>query len=318
MGKNKKTSVLMIAIAIIAAGALPAGAQSVNIDLGFPGTEPPRGYRAAGLPGVWQKFPATQWGLYYDLVGLNGAPTAVRVRQIGGTEIVQASFGGPGQPQGGDAVMLGDALVTHDIENCMFFVGLENGTYEVLSYAWMPTAPATLNEVWLDFHPDWVLIGGPWPGQLTQGTVFARHIYTTTNGVINMHSGIPSGGNPNPGAALNGIQLRRLVPEPPLFVERDRLDWLPSLDAVRYDVVSGDLTTLRDTGGDFIVATDACLIDNSSAFSLPQIDVLAPGEGRWFLVRGLNVLGAFTWNSPGTGQVVDRDPQLQSAASGCP
>jgi len=41
-----------------------------------------------------------------------------------------------------------------------------------------------LIEVWLDFHPDWVLIGGTWPGELTRGTVFARHIYTTTNGVI--------------------------------------------------------------------------------------------------------------------------------------
>ena len=316
---SNKTSVRVITIAIIAAaGVLPAVAQSINIDLGFPGAEPPASYRAAGLPGVWQKFPATQWGLYYDLVGLDGAPTAARVRQIGGTEIVQASFGGPGQPQGGDAVMLGDALVTHNIENCMFFVGLENGTYEVLSYAWMPTAPTTLNEVWLDFHPDWVLIGGTWLGELTQGTVFARHIYTTTNGVINMHSGIPSGGNPNPGAALNGIQLRRMVPQPPLFVERDRLVWVPSLDATRYDVVSGDLTTLRVSGGDFVLATGACLVDNSSAFALPHTDVLAPGEGRWFLVRGSDALGAFTWNSPGTSQVRDRDAQLQAAEAGCP
>ena len=209
--------------------------------------------------------------------------------------------------------MLGDALVTHDVENCMFFIGLENGTYEVLSYAWMPTAPATLSEVWVDFHPDWVLIGGAWPGELTQGTVFARHIFTTTNGIINMHSGIPSGGNANPGAALNGIQLRRLIPQPPLFVERDRLVWLASLDATHYDVASGDLNTLRSSGGNFVVATDACLVDDATALTLPQADNPAPGEGRWFLVRG----GAFTWNSPGTDQVGDRDPQLSAAAPAC-
>ena len=73
MGNHK--SVWTIAIAVIAAGGvLPAVARSINVDLGFPGAEPPAIYRAAGLPGVWQKFPATQWGLYYDLVGLDGTP----------------------------------------------------------------------------------------------------------------------------------------------------------------------------------------------------------------------------------------------------
>ena len=128
-----------------------------------------------------------------------------------------------------------------------------------------------------------------------------------------MHSGIPSGGNPNPGAALNGVQLRRLVPQPPLFVDRDRLVWLSSLDATHYDVVSGDLNTLRSSGGNFVVATDPCLVDDSTALTLPQTEAPAPGEGRWFLVRG----GAFTWNSPGTDQVGDRDPQLAAAGSAC-
>ena len=311
MSNHKSARAVAVTI-IAAASVLPAFAQSINVDLGFPGSEPPAIYRAAGLPGVWQKFPATQWGLYYDLVGLDGAPTAARVRQIGGTEIVQISLG-PGQPRGGDRIILGDALVTHDVENCMFFVGLENGTYEVLSYAWMPTAPATLSEVWIDFHPDWVMIGGAWPGELRQGTVFARHIYTTTNGVINMHSGIPSGGNPDPGAALNAIQLRKLVPQPPLFVERSQFAWLSSLDATHYDLVSGDLAALRDTGGDFVAATDPCLVDDTTALTLPNTEEPGPGEGRWYLVRG----DGFTWNSPGVDQVGDRDAELAAAGAAC-
>ena len=197
--------------------------------------------RRGGNARVWQKFPATQWGLFYDLVGLNGQPVAARVRQIGGTEIVQTVLAGPGQPKGGDAILLADALVTHQVENCLFFMNLQNGTYEVLSYAWMPTAPSTLNEVWVDNHPDWVMIGGAWPGELTQGVTHARHIYQTTDGIINMHSGIPSGSGADPGAALNGVQLRRLVAEPPLFVHDDRLRWLSSLEATHYDVVAGDL-----------------------------------------------------------------------------
>lgn len=307
-----------LTLAAAAALALaPAMAQSINIDLGPAGTEPPSSYAAAGLPGVWQKFPATQWGLYYNLVGLDGNPVAARVRQIGGTEIVQTGLGGPGQPQGGDAILLGDALVTHQLENCLFFVSLENGTYEVLSYAWMPTAPSTLSEVWLDFHPDRLLIGGAWPGEFVQGAVYARHIFQTSNGQINMHSGIPSGGNANPGAALNGIQLRRMVPEPPLFVQPDRLRWLPSLDATHYDVVSGDLNTLRANGGNFTGAADVCLANNTVALQLPYTEVLEPGEGRWFLARGVNAVGPLTWNSPGAGQVGDRDAELNAAVAGC-
>ena len=39
-----------------------------------------------------------------------------------------------------------------------------------------------------------------------------------------MHSGIPAGNGPEPGAALNGIQLRLMTAEPPLFVDPVELD----------------------------------------------------------------------------------------------
>ena len=75
----------------------------------------------------------------------------------------------------------------------------------------MPTAPTTINHVWIDFHPYEPMIGGAWTGELAENIVFARHEFEVTNGVINMHSGIPSGGNAFPGAALNGIQLRLMT-----------------------------------------------------------------------------------------------------------
>jgi hypothetical protein len=296
----------------------PVSAQSINIDIGPPGTEPPTGYRAAGLPGQWQKFEATTWGVFHNLVDVNGNPIAARVRQIGGTEIVIATLGGPADPQGSDAILLGDALLTHALENCLFFENLTSGTYEVLSYAWVPTAPTTLNHVWIDFHPVEPLIGGLWPGRFKVGVSHARHEFVVTNGVINMHSGIPSGNGPNPGAALNGIQLRLMGPEPPLFVDRTKLVWLAALDATRYDVVSGDLATLRSTGGDFFAATDACLIDATFALQLSYTGEPNPGDVQWFLVRGKDTVGDLTWNAPGTAQVGNRDLEINAAVASCP
>jgi hypothetical protein len=171
--------------------------------------------------------------------------------------------------------------------------------------------------VWLDDHPELPLIGNAWPGELKVSDVYARHFFTTTNGVINMHSGIPDHFPADPGAALNGIQLRRMVVEPPLFVQPGRLRWLPSLDATHYDVVRGDLSTLLATGGDFTAAVDPCLANDTPAYELNDADLPAPGEGDWFLVRGVGAGGPFTWNSAGAGQVGDRDAELSSAAGAC-
>jgi len=181
----------------------------------------------------------------------------------------------------------------------------------------MPTQPTTLNHVWIDFHPDEPLIGGAWTGQLTEGIVYARHEFEAVGGVINMHSGIPSGGNANPGAALNGIQLRLMTPEPTLYMTSSKIDWLESLDAARYDVVRGDLQTLRATGGDFTAATEDCLGINISTTELPWTANPAHGKGDWFLVRGRAGVNGNTWDAPGSSQVGSRDLEIDAAVS-CP
>ena len=146
----------------------------------------------------------------------------------------------------------------------------------------------------------------------------ARHEFVVTDGVINMHSGIPSGNGPDPGAALNGIQLRLMGPEPPLFVDPTDLVWLTALDATSYDVVRGSLATLRSTGGDFSAATDACLADDTNGLGQPYTGEPAPGDVEWFLVRGNDGVGNLTWNAPGTTQVGDRDVEINAAVSSCP
>ena len=50
--------------------------QSVNIRFGTSATTPSAGYAAAGLPGVWNSFPATGSYVYYPLVSLAGTPIA--------------------------------------------------------------------------------------------------------------------------------------------------------------------------------------------------------------------------------------------------
>lgn len=307
--------VTLLSIALIGAHVPPALAQSVNIDLGPEnGERPPDSYRAAGMPGHWHRFEATTWGLFYDLQDLDGNPIATRVRQIGGTEIVTAAFGA-GDPTGGDAVLLRDALVTHQIENCLFFENLQNGRYEVLSYAWMPTVQSTLNHVWIDDHPDEPLIGGVWPGVMKEGVVFARHEFDVTAGILNMHAGIPPGDPAEPGAALGGIQLRLMAEAPPLFVDRDRLLWLPSLNADRYDAVRGDLGTLRSTGGDFTLAVDVCLADDTTLTAVGNGADPAPGQGYWYLSRGVENGVGLTWNAPGSSQSGDRDGELAASCN---
>ena len=78
----------------------------------------------------------------------------------------------------------------------------------------------------------------------------------------------------------------------------DGLTWTPSLGAVGYDVVSGDLATLRATAGDFAAATDTCEANDVAVASLDVADP-APGLGRWFLVRATFVSTNESWGFAG-------------------
>lgn len=315
---------MKVAIGLLAAPLLSSTllhAQSINIDLGQPSApRPPSTYRAAGLPGYWNKFDATNSSTNYPLYLLDGSLSGAILHQIGGTEIVTATLGGTGQPRGADAVLLGDALVTHTtVENCLFYDGLAPGTYEVLTYAWMPTAPATPSLVHIDTNPTFTMVGAPWPGALTENVTFARHfVQVTTSAWLRPHSGVPSGGNYTIGAALNGIQIRRLIVQPPLFMSRGRLEWLASLNATSYDVVRGDLGTLHATGGDFTAATVECLANNTTATQLDHAVDPAAGGGFWFLVRGVGAGGPMTWDDPGYSQVGSRDAEINAALMSCP
>ena len=74
-----------------ATAATPAMGQSINVDIGEPGTGPSDTYAAAGLAGNWNAIFAAQGQSDFNLTDLNGDPTTVWVNQFGGTENVSAN-----------------------------------------------------------------------------------------------------------------------------------------------------------------------------------------------------------------------------------
>ena len=181
----------------------------------------------------------------------------------------------------------------------------------------MPGQPATKSSVHIDTNPNTYLVGGLWTGAHAENVTYARHVVQVTNGFLGPHSGVPSGGNYAIGAAINGIQLRLMGVDAPLFVSRPRLSWLAALNAASYDVVRGDLRLLHDSGGNFTLATQQCLANNSASTFLDYSATRAPGEGDWFLVRGVTPTGNLTYDSPGSSQVGLRDAEIATAAGTC-
>ena len=109
-----------------------------------------------------------------------------------------------------------------------------------------------------------------------------------------------------------------MTPKPPLYMSHDRLKWLAALGAVRYDVVRGDLAALRDSGGDFTVATDGCIAENFGGTALSHTDDDPPsGSGFWYLVRGVPALGNLTYDAPGDSQVGLRDAEIDASPVSC-
>jgi len=212
---------LSLAAICVLCGALTASGQNFNVDVGEPGSQPNSSYAAAGLAGVWNSVRGTHIAPFTPeptedddmLVDINGNPTGVGFHQFGGMDYVTTN---DPSVSGNDASLLNDYLATHSetLESCMYLNGLENGTYEVLTYAWMPNEPAIDQLVRFDFHPGTQLVGGTWPGQHVENVTYSRGLIEVDDGFIGFHVGIPSGGDTGIGAAFNGFQLRLLGEEP--------------------------------------------------------------------------------------------------------
>jgi hypothetical protein len=291
-----RTHALVVIGAMVGLGlwGSTARAQSLNVKFGAAGQGPGDTYAAAGLAGRWnivqgQSSPQVT----YNLLGLDGSATGVTLTQYGGNLMSLSDA----QVTGDDGKLLNGELITFDpgLESCLMVSGLEPGTYEVLMYAWMPGRPAVKSRVRHDLSSMTVDVGGTWTGSHVEGVTYARHILTIdSSGYLGSHSGIVPGADASMGAALNGFQLRKMVPgqdggpgpdaspPPDMVVGSDTGsggDASGSDASVGADVVAPapDLFDPIDMGGDQAVTTgpDGAARDASTR---PHTDAAAGGR----------------------------------------
>jgi hypothetical protein len=97
------------------------------------------------------------------------------------------------------------------------------------------------------------------------------------------------------------------------------LSWDPVGGASEYDVIHGDLLSLRSTAGDFAAATAGCLAEDLPAASLLSSEFPGTvGTGIWYLVRARNCGGDATWDSGGASQDPGREGAIGAAPLSCP
>jgi hypothetical protein len=171
--------------------------------------------------------------------------------------------------------------------------------------------------------------------QVEQGTVTLG-----ANGIADVPIVLTRGG---PGAGLNHLAaalevvtgrtgplapILVAVPEscsdappraPQLSLDGAEVLWSPLPGATTYDVVRGDLPTLRSTHGRYDLAITGCPGFQVAATSLQDAGVPPVGGGWFYLSRGRSCGGAGTYDdASGWGQSAPRDAGIDSAPSSCP
>jgi hypothetical protein len=109
---------------------------------------------------------------------------------------------------------------------------------------------------------------------------------------------------------------------PVLTVSRSSTDallsWTAPATTTGYDVVTGELSMLRSSDGDYTLATTTCLVDNLTSTSLIYSATPSGGDGSWFLVRPANCGGPGDYESGGSMQVGPRTDAIAASGNQCP
>jgi hypothetical protein len=102
------------------------------------------------------------------------------------------------------------------------------------------------------------------------------------------------------------------------FLARSGLDWEDTVGAAFYDVVKGDLGILRAQGG-FTPSVNGCLENNDADRRATDAALPPPGQGYWYLVRGVRstgVSGSFSMSEP--RERPGREAEIAASAGRCP
>jgi hypothetical protein len=211
-----RARILVVSTLLVLVAASTAHAQTFNLAFGPVNMQPSSSYGAAGLPGHWHAMTAANGTTTFNLVDISGTTTAVRLTQIGGSQILHVD---DLSTTGNDQTLMDHFLITYTptLETCLFLNALQNGVYEVLTYAWMPRSPTVMAYVSSDEEPGFPheIVGGAWPGGHQEGVTYSRHyciVGPPFNGRLRIHSGIVPGAPAANGAAMNGLQVRLLPP----------------------------------------------------------------------------------------------------------
>jgi hypothetical protein len=98
-----------------------------------------------------------------------------------------------------------------------------------------------------------------------------------------------------------------------------RLSWTPAANATMYDIVSGDLQTLRSTSGAFNAATAQCAGNDVIGTTMLITDTdPAPGGGTYYLLRAIGTGCRGTYDDGSASQQGGRDAEIGSAPAACP
>jgi len=92
------------------------------------------------------------------------------------------------------------------------------------------------------------------------------------------------------------------------------LSWDPILDATGYDVVYGWISALP---AGLAVATIGCVGENVTGYAAGSYDIPPPGDGYWFLVRGVNCGHGGTYDTAGSGLAGPRDDAIAASSLDC-
>jgi len=105
---------------------------------------------------------------------------------------------------------------------------------------------------------------------------------------------------------------------PTLLLDGSVLHWNATPATTGYDLVRGNLSRLRQTGGDFSVATSQCLVNDTAGTVFTSTANPLIGGAFYYLLRPVTPSGPGSYDSGGPGQTDSRDTEIAAAGGACP